>query len=175
MIADLFEWKITQSSKKKTYILSDDDMTIGSNPDALGTLNISAGSNLQLNADLNVNVHITADIITAETRVDTGPTGGMKAGIMGFVSSGGLSVGLPGLVAFPGTILCGSVVCTLPAVAPGITGTVVAGSNMISPLTEFGLMTAIAMVDVVNTAIYNFHIHPSPKGMTGPTPTGFLV
>ena len=166
--------KITQSSKGKTYILSDDDMTIGAKPDTLGTLNISTGSHVQLTGDLNVSGHIAADIITAETRIDTGEKGGIRAGLLGFVSTGGLSIGLPGLVAVPGTILCGSIICTLPATPPGIMGTIVAGTNIKAPFTEFGQMTAISMFDIVNTAIYNTHLHPSPKGMTGPTPSGFL-
>ena len=111
--------KITQSSKGKTYILSDDDMTIGAKPDTLGTLNISTGSHVQLTGDLNVSGHVTADIITAETRIDTGEKGGIRAGLLGFVSTGGLSIGLPGLIAVPGTILCGSIICTLPATQIG--------------------------------------------------------
>jgi hypothetical protein len=39
---------------------------------------------------------------------------------------------------------------------------------MQAPLGTFGLMTAIMMTDVVNTGIYKTHIHPAPKGMTGP-------
>lgn len=165
---------MVQSSGKKTYITSDDDMTIGAKPESSGTLNISVGDHLEINGDLNVSGEVTADKIFAETRIDTGPQGGMKAGLLGFVSSGGLSVGLPGLVAFPGTVLCGSVVCTLPAIAPGISGTIIAGTNMISPLTEFGLMSAITMTDVVNTAIFDSHIHPAPRGVTGPPSSPFL-
>lgn len=165
---------IVQSSAKKTYITSDDDMTIGAKPESLGTLNLNVGDHLQVNGDLNVTGEITANKIFSETRIDTGPDGGIKAGLQGFVSPGGISVGLPGLVAFPGTVLCGSVVCTLPAVAPGVTGTVIAGANIISPLAELGLMSAITMTDVVNTAIFDSHIHPAPRGVTGPTFSPFL-
>lgn len=166
--------KITQASGGKTSMLSDGDMTIGAKPETLGTLNISVGDHLQLNGDLHVAGEVTADKIFAESRIDTGAKGGIKAGLLGFVSTGGLSIGLPGLVAFPGTIICGSVICTLPAVAPGITGTVVAGVNMISPLTEFGIMSAITMTDVVNSSIFDFHIHPAPKGMTSLPTTPFI-
>jgi hypothetical protein len=37
-----------------------------------------------------------------------------------------------------------------------------------APLGTFGLMAAIMMTDVVNTNIYKTHIHPAPRGMTGP-------
>jgi hypothetical protein len=40
--------------------------------------------------------------------------------------------------------------------------------SMQAPLGTFGLMTAIMMTDVVNTGIYKTHIHPAPRGMTGP-------
>jgi hypothetical protein len=40
--------------------------------------------------------------------------------------------------------------------------------SMQAPLGTFGLMTAIMMTDVVNTNIYKTHIHPAPRGMTGP-------
>ncbi len=163
---------IVQSSAKKTFITSDGDMTIGAKPELLGTLNLNVGDHLQVNGDLNVSGEVTADKIFAETRIDTGPTGGMKAGSLGFVSSGGLSIGLPGLVALPGTVLCGSILCTLPVGA--VPGTITAGVNMISPLTEFGLMSAITMTDIVNTAIFDSHIHPAPKGVTGPTFSPFL-
>lgn len=163
---------MTQSSGKKTYLTSDDDMTIGANPEAGGTLNISVGDHIQLNGDLNVSGEITADKIFAETRIDTGAQGGIKAGLLGFVSTGGLSIGMAGLVAIPGTVLCGTVLSTLPI---GSTpGAVIAGSNMISPLTEFGLMSAITMTDVINTAIYDTHIHPAPRGVTGPPRSPFL-
>ena len=165
---------ITQSSAKKTFITSDDDMTIGAKPELLGTLNLNVGDHLQVNGDLNVVGEVTALKIFAETRIDTGPQGGMKAGLQGYVSTGGLSVGLPGLIAFPGTVLCGSVICSLPAAPPGITGTLVAGANVISPLAEFGLMTSILMTDVVNTTIFDTHVHPAPRGVTGPTLTPFL-
>ena len=163
---------LVQSSGKKTYMTSDDDMTIGAKPETLGTLNFGVGSHLQISGDLNVSGEITADKIFAETRVDTGALGGIKAGILGFVSSGGLSIGLPGLVAIPGTVLCGTVLSTLPIGA--VAGTVVAGVNVTSPFATFGLMEAILMSDIVNSSIFNYHLHPAPRGITGPPFTSFL-
>lgn len=163
---------LVQSSAGKTFITSDKDMTIGANPGVLGTLNLRAGDHLEIAGDLNVSGQVTADIIFAETRVDTGPKGGMKAGLLGFVSSGGLSIGLPGLIAIPGTIICGSIVCTLPIGA--VPGTITAATNMVSPLAEFGMMTSILMTDVINSTIFDTHIHPAPKGVTGPTFSPFM-
>jgi hypothetical protein len=87
-------------------------------------------------------------------------------------TTGGLSIGMPGIVAIPGTVLCGTVLATLPI--GSVPGNIVAGTNMVSPLTEFGLMTAITMSDVVNSAIYGSHFHPTPKGPSGPPTMPFL-
>jgi hypothetical protein len=44
-----------------------------------------------------------------------------------------------------------------------------------APLGTFAIMDAVLMTDVINSAIYNSHIHISPKGPTGPpTPGPFL-
>lgn len=40
--------------------------------------------------------------------------------------------------------------------------------SMQAPLGTFSLMTSIMMTDVVNTNIYKTHIHPAPRGITGP-------
>lgn len=37
-----------------------------------------------------------------------------------------------------------------------------------APLGTFSLMTAIMMTDTINTGIYKTHIHPTPKGPSGP-------
>jgi hypothetical protein len=141
----------TQLVKGKTKILSEDDMTIGANSDALGTLTISTGSHLYLNSDLNVAGEIIADKITSATRVDAGT--GVSAGPLGFVSVlGGLSVGIP--VAIPGSVYALS--------------TVNAGVSVNAPLGNFGIMTAILMTDTINKNFYNTHIHKAPKGWTSP-------
>ena len=163
---------MVQSSAGKTFMTSDKDMTIGSNPNLLGTLNLRAGQELKVVGDIDVTGEVRATKVFAETRVDTGLDGGIGAGLQGYVSTGGLSIGLPGLIAIPGTIICGSIICTLPIGA--VPGTITAGTNMISPLAEFGLMGAILMSDVINSTIFDTHIHPSPKGVTGPTFSPFL-
>ena len=40
--------------------------------------------------------------------------------------------------------------------------------SMQAPVATFGLMTAVLMTDTVNTNIYKTHIHPAPRGITGP-------
>lgn len=166
--------KITQASGGKTTMVSDGDMTIGAKPETLGTLNISVGDHLQLNGDLHVAGEVTADKIFAETRIDTGEKGGIKAGLLGFVTMGGISVGLPGLVAWPGVVLCGSVLATLPCVAPGVTGTVIASSMVTAPIGDFATMVAIHMTDIVNSTIFNSHIHPFVKFKVLPPLTPFV-
>ena len=37
-----------------------------------------------------------------------------------------------------------------------------------APIGTFGYMNAIWMTDLINTNIYKTHIHPAPRGMTGP-------
>jgi hypothetical protein len=141
----------TQIVKGKTKILSEDDMTIGANSGSLGSITISTGDHVYINSDLAIAGELTADKITSLTRVDAGT--GVNAGPLGFVSVfGGLSVGIPAAV--PGSVYA--------------LATVNAGVSVNSPLGNFGLMRAVMMTDTVNKRIYNSHIHPAPKGVTGP-------
>jgi len=141
----------TQLVKGKTKIVSEDDMTIGANAGALGSITISTGDHVFLNSDLVISGEMIADKITSTTRVDAGT--GVSAGPLGFVSVlGGLSVGIP--VAVPGSVYA--------------LATVNAGVSVNSPLGNFGIMTAILMTDTINKRIYNTHIHKAPKGWTSP-------
>ena len=141
----------TQGVQKKTRIISENDMTIGSNASFGGVLRIATGDHLYLDGDLHVAGDLTADKITSETRVDAGT--GVSAGPLGFVSmTGGLSLGIP--IAIPGCIY------TLGSINSVI--------SVNAPLGNFGIMTSILMTDFVNTKLYDFHIHPAPKGWTGP-------
>ena len=88
-------------------MVSDSDMILHADPIGGGALRLNTGDNLYLSGDLNVAGTITADIITAESRLGTGPLGGVSAGAFGFTSAiGGLSLGVPGPtpVAIPGSI-----------------------------------------------------------------------
>jgi hypothetical protein len=84
----------------------------------------------------------------------------MKSGVGGFVTMlGGVAVGFP--IPVPGNIIC---VGTMNA------GLMVnAGVSVNSPTANFGFMSAGLMTDVVNTSIYDSHIHPTPEGPSGPT------
>ena len=110
---------------------------------------------------------ISADIINAETRVNAGT--GVYAGPLGFVSGlGGLSLGIPTPatpVAVPGCINAVGAITSLDSVNAPIANFGVANC---------GIMDAVLMTDVINSTIYNYHIHPSPKGPTGPPMTHFF-
>ena len=143
--------KMVQAVGGKAHIVSEGNMVIGANDTGAGKLRIQTGSHLQLNGDLHIAGELTADKIYSETRVDAGT--GMKAGILGFVTPGGITVGLTPAVAIPGTVTA--------------TASVNAGVSVNAPTGNFGMMTAVLMTDVVNTNIYKTHIHPAPRGMTG--------
>ena len=146
---------------------SDNDISITANENFGGSLRLAASDHLYLASDLVVGGSISADIINAETRVNAGT--GVYAGPLGFVSSfGGLSLGIPS----PAT----------PVAVPGCINTVGAITSLASvnaPIANFalancGIMDAVLMTDVINSTIYNYHIHPSPKGPTGPPMTQFF-
>ena len=120
-------------------LLSDNDMAIRANENYGGQLSISAADNIYISSDLVVGGSIHADVITAESRIGTEALGGVSAGLAGFVSlTGGLSVG-GSPVAVPGTVL--------------------ASVNVTAPTANFGVMDAVLMTDLVNTAIFDSHFH----------------
>jgi hypothetical protein len=125
-----------------------------------GGLQIKA-ANVNMDGNSRIRGNLNAGNIYSQGRVDTSETGGMRAGIAGFVTPlGGVAVGFP--LAVPGNIIC---VGTMNA---GIA--VNAGVAMNSPLSNFGNMFAIMMTDVVNTTIYDTHTHlgvMNGGGMTG--------
>lgn len=147
----LVKGEFIQGVGKQATIVSDGDMTIGAKAEAGGRMKIATGDHLQLNGDLHVAGEITADKIYSETRVDAGT--GVSAGLLGFVTSGGMTVGLPIGVAVPGNIICA--------------GLINAGISINAPVGTFGLMDAILMTDVVNTGLFNTHVHPTPAGLSG--------
>ena len=104
-----------------------------------------------------MNYIIKASKIFSETRVDAGT--GMRAGPLGFVTMlGGVAVGIPAAV--PQQIICST------NIIAGIS--INAGASMNAPLGSFGVMESILMTDVINTAIYDTHIHIAPYGPTSP-------
>jgi hypothetical protein len=142
------EGNYTQLVRKKVRIVSDDDMTLGANPNFLGTIRLSTGGSLYVDSDLRVDGSISGQLITSQTRVDAGT--GVRAGPLGFVSQfGGLSIGTP--AAIPGNIICAT---------PGI----IYCTTINSVIGNFGLSSSLWAFDQVNTPIYNSHVHPNKGG-----------
>jgi hypothetical protein len=154
----------TQTVEKTSTITSAQDMRITAGATALGTLTITTGDALIMNGDISTSGEVVAQKITSRSRVDA--VTGMSAGALGFVTmTGGVAVGIP--IAAPGQVLVsGSVIAG---------GTVDAAGSVNSPAGNFGVMEAVMMTDQINTAIYDSHIHISPKGPTGPPSPGPMV
>jgi hypothetical protein len=159
--------KMNQRVVGDISLSSDNDVSLTANENFGGSLRLAAADHLYLASDLVVGGSISADIINAETRVNAGT--GVFAGPLGFVSGvGGLSLGVPS--------------AATPVAVPGCINTVGAITSLASvnaPLANFalakcGIMDAVLMTDVINSTIYNYHIHPSPKGPTGPPMTQFF-
>jgi hypothetical protein len=159
--------KMNQRVVGDVSVSSDNDISITANENFGGSLRLAAADHLYLASDLVVGGSISADIINAETRVNAGT--GVFAGPLGFVSGvGGLSLGVPS--------------AATPVAVPGCINTVGAITSLASvnaPLANFalakcGIMDAVLMTDVINSTIYNYHIHPAPRGPTGPPMTQFF-
>lgn len=138
--------------QKKMTLSSQDVMSLTSNPVFGGYLDLNTGGTVHVKADLNVEGLLSAGEIHSQTSINA-PLGGVQAGPLGFVSvTGGLAIGMP--YAIPGIINC--------------IGIINADILMSSPIGTFNLMDATLMTDNVNTRLHNFHIHPTPKGPSGP-------
>jgi hypothetical protein len=153
-----------QFVEKTSTIQSQGDMIIGGGYSQAGSVTIQTGDTLIVDASLSVAGEITAQKITSRTRVDA--VLGMSAGVDGFVTEfGGVAAGLP--AASP---------LQVTAATNMIAGASVnAGVAVNSPQGNFGTMQAVLMTDSINTAIYNSHIHQSPKGPTSPPAPGPMV
>jgi len=145
----------TQTVEGMSSIVSQGNMYVEGGSGPLGKLNITSGQRgVAIDGTLRVKGEVAADKIFSFGRIDTGPTGGISAGSMGFVTAlGGLSIGVPsGLpIAVPGQILCiGSINAAI---------TINAGVSMFSPIGNFGIMKAGLMTDDINTSIFDSHMH----------------
>ena len=139
-----------QVVKGESKMLSDGNMTVGCGSDFLGSLRIVTGDHLRIEGDLSVNGGITATNITSAGWVEAAQ--GVNAGPKGFVSLlGGLSVGIP--IAVPG--------CVTALV------------QVQAPLGTFGTMSAVLMTDLINTSIFDTHIHRA-KCFTSPPLAGMI-
>jgi hypothetical protein len=154
----------TVGVKKDIKISSNEDVKLSSsNP--TGSLLLDgggAGGELIFNSNIRVDGDLTAfnlfaqDLTGLSGRVDA--AGGVSAGLLGFTTSGGVSVGMPVGATVPGTVLAG-----VNVTAP----TAFFGKATIGTAT-CGTMDAVLMTDIITSAIYNSHIHTSPKGPTSP-------
>lgn len=151
-------------------ITSQGNMSVTAGSGVTGKLSIKTGSTVSLDSDLRVRGEISGDKIFSFGRIDTSPTGGISAGIQGFVTAlGGISVGVPAVtpIAVPGNILC---VGTINA------GLLInAGVSMNAPVGNFGLMSAGLMTDTVNTSIYDSHVHIGNRGFPTSPPLSPMV
>ena len=138
----------TQVVEGLSNITSQGNMRIDAGSGLVGSLTLSAGDVVNLNADLNVDGEVVAEKIYSAGRIDA--FGGISAGPAGFVSIlGGLSIGYP--VAVTGQILCIGSINSATLINAGI--------SVNAPLGIFGTMRAGLMTDTVNKAIFNTHIH----------------
>lgn len=144
-----------QVVERTSTIQSQGDMTIGGGYATGGSITFQTGDAIFLNCDLSIKGEMTASKITSRGRVDA--LSGMSAGPAGFVTVlGGVSVGVPAAV--PGQVI------TLSNMICG--GSVDAAIAVNAPKGTFGYMDAVLMSDIVNTTIYDSHIHIAPLGPT---------
>jgi hypothetical protein len=124
----------------------------------IGQIFLNAADSLVLGADLVVKGSIHADVITAESRLATGTLGGVTAGSAGFVSVlGGLSLGIP--IAVPGSVY---------AIGSGYFGISTFTPYSSSLWCSSGIGSFVWEFDVINFLLENIHIHPTPRGPSGP-------
>lgn len=164
--------KMNVRGVKDISISGDEDVSIAANEKFGGALRLSSSQSLNLGSDLYINGSITCDSLTAESRVNAGM--GVYAGPYGFTSSfGGLSLGLPTPatpVATPGCITTvGSITSLVSVNAP--VGNFAIGNI---GLAFIGISSSVLMFDVINSLLFDTHIHPAPRGPTGPTFTPFV-
>ena len=125
-----------------------------------GAMTLASADGVYVDSDFNVAGEIVALKMYSKGRIDA--FDGISAGAPGFVTQfGGLSVGYPvpgGAVPVPGQIFCIGNITT-----PQSVNALVVNAG----LGNFGTMSAVLMTDLINTVIYDTHIHPHPKGPTG--------
>jgi hypothetical protein len=117
-----------------------------------GGLKVQTGDYMYVEGDFSVEGEVVANKIYSQGRVDAGT--GMSAGSLGFVTTlGGVSVGIP--VAVPTEINSIGPINSLASVS--------------APLGLFGISSSILGFDVINSLIFDTHIHAAPLGLTSPS------
>jgi len=160
------------STKKDLSIISSGNCNLGVNPTALGYMKFMTGDSKIIKGDLVIEGAVTCYSLLVQDefglgRIDTGPLGGVSAGLMGFTSgTGGLSLGFPTPatpVAVPVSIFTAGPITSLTA--------------MTSPVATFGIVnsgvsSSVWMFDLINTVLYNIHLHPGK--VYGPPTAQFI-
>lgn len=145
------------TSKGDASLLSQKDLTVGAGTSitspgiGTGALRFASGQDIYVTGDIMCGGVIVADILSAKYSVDAGL--GVTAGPLGFVTLyGGVSCGYP--VAIPYSVN--------------------AAQWVNAPLGTFSTMSATLMTDVINSTIYNWHIHGTSSGPTSPPMPKFV-
>lgn len=162
------------STDGNNYITCDGDLRLGAGASALGDISLIAGGNITASADVLVKGDLTASKIQSDTSVSA-MTGGMFAGPLGFATIGGITAGpmvglsktaVPGQMLFEGSVY---VVAGLGIGSVHAIGPITSAVEVTSPIGAFGVMGATWMHDIMNVGLNNIHIHPTPKGPSGPS------
>lgn len=145
------------TTEKQVMMTSAGDTNIIAGGALGGGLKVSTGDYTYFASDVSIDGEIVAGKITSMGRIDGE---GVSAGLQGFVSMlGGLSIGIPAAV--PLQINCA--------------GPITSFTSIDAPLGLFGVSSSILGFDVLNTLIFDTHIHPAPLGVTGPSTTQFIA
>jgi hypothetical protein len=146
-------------------VSSDANISIAANENFGGSLSLSAADSVNIVSDAYVYGSITCDTLTADSRVDAGM--GVSAGPYGFTSGlGGLTLGLPTSatpIAVPGAITTVGPITSMVSVNAPIGNFPIGNIG----LANIGISSAVLMTDTINTNVYDFHWHPTPKGPSG--------
>ena len=137
-------------NKTMSQTAKDMDISVGT---TAGVLRIAAGSRLSLQGDLAVDGAITGISLTSQGQITAGT--GIHAGVLtsgnplaGISTLGGIYSGFPAASPTPGVI-----VATTSVSAPIIAG-----------IQTFDMRGSMELI----RAMFDMHIHPTPKGPSGP-------
>jgi len=143
----------TQVVEGLTSISSMGDATISAGAGYTGALTLVTPGSINAYAGaVSVSGELTAQKITSEGRIDTGPLSGLSVGLQGITTTGGIAVGT--VLPIPKMITC--------------VGPIYSLTSMSAPLGSFGISSSILAFDIINTMLRRVHTHPAPKGITGP-------
>jgi hypothetical protein len=147
----------TQVVEGTTSLTSIQDTNIIAGGVLGGGLKVQTGDYMYLSGDLSVEGELVASKIYSQGRVDAET--GMSAGPLGFVTLlGGVSVGIPAAV----------------PLSINSSGPINSLTSMSAPLGLFGISSSVLGFDIINSLLYDTHIHFTKTGPTTPTPSQFI-